>query len=102
MSTVTNRWACLCCRTAWCGEEPKTLQHFQFDSASPGMVMYHQKLADPELSMPLAIDPERVRQELVGLPPVIHPPGLSAERQQYLRQHIRPFVRSRVQDVVCP
>ncbi|KAL8583713.1 hypothetical protein ACOMHN_037436 [Nucella lapillus] len=30
------------------------------------------------------------------------PPGLPADRQDYLRQHIRPFVRSEVKDLLCP
>ena len=36
------------------------------------------------------------------LPPVINPPGLSAERQWYLYDNIREYCPPHCQDVVCP
>ena len=37
-----------------------------------------------------------------GEPPVIHPKGLSAERQAYLFKEIREFCREGTEDEVCP
>lgn len=35
-------------------------------------------------------------------PSILHPPGLSAERQLYLFEHIRTFCDEKYHDVTCP
>ena len=37
-----------------------------------------------------------------AMPPVILPPGLSYERQEYLYNEIREFCKEEVKDLVCP
>ena len=37
-----------------------------------------------------------------AMPPVIPPPGLSYERQEYLYSEIREFCKEEVKDLVCP
>lgn len=78
----------------------KPVGHFRFDCDHPGTVFYKTTLADDEKSMVLSIPG---RPELLPpMPPIMPPPGLSAERQKYLFHSIREFVRFDKRDLVCP
>lgn len=78
----------------------KPIGHFRFDSQHPGKVFYKTMIADAEKEMMLAV-PDQVAQ-LPRMPAIIPPAGLSRERQQYLFQHIREYVRDDKRDIVCP
>lgn len=80
----------------------KAIQHFSFSSTTPGIVFYKKHIEDVETQFQLAIDTDNVLCNLTALPAVLPPPGLTADRQQYLRQHIRQFVRPDMQDRLCP
>lgn len=54
----------------------------------------------PEERFQLMVDCDA---SLPSTPPVaIEPPGLSHDRQKYLHAHIRPFVKDKYKDVLCP
>ena len=78
----------------------KKIGHFRFPSTSPGTVLIRTTLADQEevkqLLLPGGLD------RLHATPPVLPPPGLSEERQRYLYNSIREFVRQDKRDIVCP
>ena len=78
----------------------KPIGHFRFDSQHPGKVFYKTTIADAEKEMMLAV-PDQVAQ-LPRMPAIIPLAGLSRERQQYLFQHIREYVRDDKRDIVCP
>ena len=78
----------------------KKLQHFRFSAESPGMVYYRTKPDDPERTFQLLQSPEAFPQ--AGELQASNPPGLPLERQWYLYNKIREFVRPDAQDVTCP
>lgn len=78
----------------------KKIQHFRFSASHPGTVFYRVRLDDPEQAFylmqssaifPVAGDLQRS-----------DPPGLPLERQWYLHNKIREFVRPEAQDITCP
>lgn len=79
----------------------KSLHHFQFDEAHPGVVHVHTTSDQPEKVLDMLHDPSW-RPTLGELPDVIPPMGLSYERQLYLFEKIREFCHPDLQDVVCP
>ena len=80
----------------------KNFFHFRFTSDRLWVVFVREKLNDEEQDFQLAYNIETARDRLVGLPPCTAPPGLSADRWAYLHQHIRPYVREGVKDLLCP
>lgn len=77
----------------------KKLHHFRFSSQTPGTVFFNVEPNDEEQSFLLLND----RRVDVGLMPTeIPPPGLPLQRQQYLFDKIREFVRDDAREVVCP
>lgn len=79
----------------------KKYQHFHFRKSSSGVVkLKHHSEAN-------VVDYRLVRDQdwkpkAAELPELIHPTGLSLERQQYLYDKIREFCREDTRDEVCP
>ena len=78
----------------------KKLYHFRFESASPGCVFTKERSDSPEVKHHLLKEPWSPDAD--ELPTVISPCGLSAERQWYLHDQIRPFCPAEDMDSVCP
>lgn len=78
----------------------KPMGHFQFSSNHPGKVFYKLTLADAEEEKILVVQHQVAR--LPPMPNVLPCPGLSRDRQLYLYQSIREYVREDHRDVVCP
>ena len=78
----------------------KKIHHFIFSLDNTGMVFYKIKTNDDEQMFDLLWN--RSGAVLGDNPSVIDPPGLPHERQLYLFNKIREFVKEEVQDVVCP
>ena len=77
------------------------LHYMRFSSAEPGVVYCKENVHAAEQRLALLKVPA---EDLLraGLPKVLSPAGLTAERQQYLFSHIREHVPSEFQDEVCP
>ena len=78
----------------------KKQHHFIFSSVKPGCVSVKTRYNGEESVFVIMNDAEPVHLEL--LPDIIPPQGLSAERQWYLYDSIRPLVPQVAQDVICP
>ena len=78
----------------------KPMGHFRFHKDNPGKVFFKTMLADAEQEKVLAVQHQVAR--LPPMPDVLPPPGLSLDRQRYLFQHIREYVREDQRDVLCP
>jgi hypothetical protein len=82
-------------------------QHFLFTSASPGVVQAQAVASGPfqEFKLLKASRFEAVKaiEKIKALSfPVLMPPPMKYERQDYLYNYIRPFVRDEFKDVTCP
>jgi hypothetical protein len=82
-------------------------QHFLFTSASPGVVQAQEVASVPfqEFKLLKASRFEAVKaiEKIKALSfPVLMPPPMKYERQDYLYNYIRPFVRDEFKDVTCP
>ena len=78
----------------------KSLHHFHFSQASPGVVFYSVTPTSEEKSMMLLKNCDRFPSS--DGPQELKPPGLPLSRQWYLFQKIREFVRDDAQDITCP
>ena len=78
----------------------KKLHHFRIESASPGCVFTKEQCDSTEVKHELLKAPWT--PDVNDLPAVIPPRGLSAERQWYLYDQIRPFCPAEDMDSVCP
>ena len=78
----------------------KKFHHFRFESTSPGCVFTKECCDSPEVKHDLLKEPWT--SDANDLPGVIPPRGLSAERQWYLHDQIRPFCPPEDMDSVCP
>jgi len=78
----------------------KSVQHFRFSADTPGMIYYKATPSSKEHSFQMLCDTHSL-PESVG-PAELAPPGLPLERQWYLYQKIREFVRTDAQDTTCP
>ena len=77
----------------------KTYHHIRCDSSTPGVEHVRRRADDPEVAVKiLKHDWDPFESE----PPIIPPPGLSAERQWYLYHKIREFCPEETRDIVCP
>ena len=74
-----------------------SFHHFSFSSDQPGVI--ELKKLNTSLAERLNILKNECPE---GFPALIHPKGLSKERQQYLFHSIRPFVEPKYRDRVCP
>ena len=75
--------------------------HFRLSAAQPGVLYYKSSLAEVEQSKMIAKSQDAF-QALPDMPAVLPAPGLPQERQAYLFNHIREFVREDKQDILCP
>ena len=80
--------------------EIKKQDHFVFSSVKPGCVLVKTRDDGEESVFAIMNDAEPVDPE--QLPDIIPPQGLSAERQWYLYDSVRPLVPEVVQNVICP
>ena len=79
----------------------KKLHHFRMTSSSPGCVYVKNQFDSPtEERIDLLKAPWSPNHD--ELPTVVPPRGLSAERQWYLYEQIRPFCPDEDKDSVCP
>lgn len=78
----------------------KKLHHFRFDSSSPGKVFVKERCDTPEMELELL--KESWEPDVDELPTIVPPHGLSAERQWYLYEQIRPFCPEDDKDSTCP
>jgi hypothetical protein len=82
-------------------------QHFLFTSASPGVVQAQEVANGPfqefKLSKASRFEAVKAIEKIKALSfPVLMPPPMKYERQDYLYNYIRPFVRDEFKDVTCP
>lgn len=78
----------------------KKYHHFRMSSSSPGMVFVKEHSDSPEVEFSLLKHPWSPRSE--DLPDTVPPRGLTADRQWYLFEQIRPFCPEEAKDVTCP
>ena len=76
----------------------KSLHHFIFQAGSTAVTMRATEGEEQSFQIQLLKDPDQLPP--ITLPAPIIPPGLSKERQKYLRDNIRQFVRAK--DILCP
>ena len=78
----------------------KRYHHFCVSQEHPGTV-FCKEFADSE-EIEVVILRDSWQPSPAMLPPLIHPSGLSNERQWYLFEKIRPFCSLECQDIACP
>lgn len=79
----------------------KQYHQFNFVAQKPGRVLV-KRFSDSE-QLELDLRKRDFSFSSAELPPVVHPKGLSEERQWYLFEKIRPFCSSlRSKDLTCP
>ena len=78
----------------------KSYHHFEFSSLYPGSVVYKEYSDTPSTTATLL--KHDWEPSYTDLPPMIEPPGLSADRQWYFFEKIRPFCEEEYQDICCP
>ena len=74
--------------------------HFRFDSLAPGSVFVRENCKEPETTIVISKKDSAV--DILGMPEVILPPGMSLERQVYLFEKIRRFCSSAAAELTCP
>ena len=79
----------------------KAMHHLTFTHTKPGCVIVKDSVTSPEREINLIRD-KSWKPTTTDLPPMIPPPGLSLERQQYLFDKIREFCPPDCRDLVCP
>jgi hypothetical protein len=82
-------------------------QHFLFMRNNPGVVKVQEFAGGPfrefKLLKASKSDAPKVIRKIKNLSfPVLIPPPMKYERQEYLYQNIRPFVRDEYKDITCP
>lgn len=75
--------------------------HFHLTAAKPGMLFYKTSLYEEEQSCMLLKNADSF-EAMPDMPQALPSPGLSKERQAYLYNHIREFVREEKRDIMCP
>ena len=78
----------------------KRQHHFFINRANKGYVTLKEYIGSEEVKFKLLKDDWS--PSATDLPPVITPPGLSAERQWYLHDSIRDYCPDYCKNVVCP
>ena len=79
----------------------KKYHHFRFTSSEPGVVYVKEHADTAEVRMDLNKSSTPWVPDKDELPSVVSPKGLSAERQWYLYDHIRPFCPDSDKDITC-
>ena len=82
-------------------------QHFLFTSANPGVVQAQEIANGPfqefKLLKTSKSEASKIIQKIKALSfSVLVPPPMKYERQEYLYNYIRPFVRDEFKDITCP
>ena len=80
----------------------KKYYHFRCDSSQPGVVFVKEHADTDEQMIDLMKSTPRWSPDSSELPSVVPPKGLSAERQWYLYESIRPFCPDGDKDITCP
>ena len=80
----------------------KRYHHFRCDSSQPGVVFVKEHADTDEEKIDLMKSSPRWSPDPKELPSVVPPKGLSAERQWYLYDSIRPFCPDGDKDITCP
>ena len=80
----------------------KKYHHFRFTSSEPGVVYARVHADTDEVRMDLNKSSPPWLPNKDELPPIVAPKGLSAERQWYLHENIRPFCPDSDKDITCP
>ena len=78
----------------------KKYHHFRMSSSQPGVVFLKEHSDTPEVKLSLLKQSWTPTKE--ELPNVVPPKGLSAERQWYLYDQIRPYCPDEDKDATCP
>ncbi|CAG8707195.1 3724_t:CDS:2, partial [Ambispora leptoticha] len=82
-------------------------QHFLFTNINPGVVKTQKTVNGPfqefKLIKTSQFETSKVIEKIKALSfPVLVPPLMKYERQEYLYNYIRPFVRDEFKDITCP
>ena len=77
------------------------MHHFRFTRSHPGYVFVKNSSDDHESKINL-LKAVPWTPSKDGLPPIIHPPGLSLERKGYLYNKVREFCPDEAKDSACP
>jgi len=82
-------------------------QHFLFTSSEPGVVKAQEvangSFQEFKLLKTSKLETSKVIEKIKALSfPVLVPPPMKYERQEYLYNYIRPFVRDEFKDGTCP
>ena len=82
-------------------------QHFLFTSANPGVVKVQEvangSFQEFKLLKTSKSEASKIIKNIKDLPfPVLVPHPMKHERQEYLYNYIRPFVRDEFKDITCP
>ena len=80
----------------------KKYHHFRCDSSQPGVVFVKQHADTDEEKINLMKCTPPWLPDPNNLPSLVPPKGLSAERQWYLYESIRPFCPESDKDATCP
>ena len=80
----------------------KKYHHFRCDSSKPGMVYVKEHADTEEIEIDLMKITLCWSPDPNELPSVVSSKGLSAERQWYLHDNIRPFCPDGDKDITCP
>ena len=78
----------------------KKIHHFRMSSSQPGFIFIKEHSDTAEVKFSMLKEPWSPDKD--DLPEVIPPRGLSAERQWYLYEQIRPFCPDEDKDTTCP
>ncbi|XP_077056261.1 uncharacterized protein LOC143708820 [Siphateles boraxobius] len=78
----------------------KSYQHFSFEAKRPGVVLAKSHRDAQPVEYQLLRDGADL-PPVDGLP-VLAPPGLKIDRQNYLYEKIRPFCADEARDITCP
>ena len=78
----------------------KKIHHFRMSSSEPGVVFFKEHSDTTEVKF--SMFKESWSPNKADLPEIVPPRGLSAERQWYLYEQIRPFCPDEDKDLTCP
>jgi hypothetical protein len=79
----------------------RKFHHFRFESENPWSVYVKERVDSDEKEICLRKNGSPSFDPAV-LPEILHPVGLTRERQQYLYRNVRPYVRPAQQESLCP
>ncbi len=80
----------------------KLFHQFTFSSLKPGIVTCKEYSDSSSIDIDVRKNKLTWHPVVTDLPPVITPKGLSADRQWYLYEKIRPYCQEYSADITCP